>query len=143
MQVYKEEMAAQKVLYRGFGSQKPGGVMANFMDFRDKPVANTSMLEWGGKLYALWEAHNPFVLDPNTLETLGEETFGEAWIPSSTGPISVCDILALINAGAFWHRISKERWTTVESEDRLGLVEGSSVSVHLWSCCLCLTYCDG
>lgn len=43
---------------------------------RDKPVANTSILEWGGKLYALWEAHNPFTLDPNTLETLGEETFG-------------------------------------------------------------------
>ena len=32
-QVYKKEIAAQKVLYRGFGSQKPGGMLANFMDF--------------------------------------------------------------------------------------------------------------
>ena len=43
-QVYEEEMKAKKVLYRGFGSMKPGGVMANFLDIRDKPVANTSIM---------------------------------------------------------------------------------------------------
>ena len=31
-QAFKKEMAAQKVLYRGFGSQKPGGMLSNFMD---------------------------------------------------------------------------------------------------------------
>ena len=36
--VYKEEVAANKVLYRGFGTQKPGGMLRNFMDIRDKPV---------------------------------------------------------------------------------------------------------
>jgi all-trans-8'-apo-beta-carotenal 15,15'-oxygenase len=43
---------------------------------RDKPVANTSLAEWDGKLWALWEAHRPYVLDPDTLETHGEETLG-------------------------------------------------------------------
>ena len=43
---------------------------------RDKPVANTSLVEWNGKLWALWEAHRPYVLDPDTLETHGEETLG-------------------------------------------------------------------
>lgn len=100
MQVYKEEMAAQKVLYRGFGTQKPGGMAANFMDFRDKPVANTSMLEWGGKLYALWEAHNPFVLDPNTLETLGEETFGSTLLTLPLpDPIFISCIICKIPGG--------------------------------------------
>ena len=36
-QVYEEEMEQQKqVLYRGFGTQKPGGVLANMFDIRDK-----------------------------------------------------------------------------------------------------------
>ena len=42
-----------------------------------QPVANTSLVEWAGKLWALWEAHRPFVLNPDTLETLGEDTLGE------------------------------------------------------------------
>lgn len=29
----KEVVKAKKVIYRGFGSQKPGGMLANFMDF--------------------------------------------------------------------------------------------------------------
>ena len=33
-QVFEEEMKANKILYRGFGSQKPGGIMSNFMDIK-------------------------------------------------------------------------------------------------------------
>ena len=44
---------------------------------RDKPVANTAVQEWGGRLWALWEAHRPYLLDPDTLETLGEDDLGE------------------------------------------------------------------
>jgi carotenoid cleavage dioxygenase-like enzyme len=54
------------------------GVSAERLQRRDKPVANTSLAEWDGKLWALWEAHRPYVLDPDTLETHGEETLG-AW----------------------------------------------------------------
>lgn len=49
---------------------------------RDKPVANTSLAEWNGKLWALWEAHRPFVLDPVTLDTFGEETLGAFDFPT-------------------------------------------------------------
>ncbi|HEY9906641.1 MAG TPA: carotenoid oxygenase family protein, partial [Thermosynechococcaceae cyanobacterium] len=63
---------ASKILYRGvFGTQKPGGWLANAFDFRLKNVANTNILYWGGKLLALWEAAEPHRLDPATLETLG------------------------------------------------------------------------
>lgn len=33
-QVYEAERKAGKVLYRGFGSMKPGGIFNNFMDFK-------------------------------------------------------------------------------------------------------------
>ncbi len=69
---FLEEQAAGKILYRGvFGTQKPGGVLANAFDFRLKNIANTQIIYWGGKLLALWEAAEPHRLDPYTLETLG------------------------------------------------------------------------
>ncbi|KAF3885285.1 MULTISPECIES: carotenoid oxygenase family protein [Nostocales] len=73
---YLEEQKAGKILYRGvFGTQKPGGVLANAFDFRLKNIANTNVIYWGGKLLALWEAADPHRLDPYTLETLGKEHF--------------------------------------------------------------------
>ncbi|MEM9161467.1 MAG: carotenoid oxygenase family protein [Cyanobacteria bacterium P01_F01_bin.4] len=69
---YVAEQAAGKPLYRGvFGTQKPGGVMANAFDVRLKNIANTNILYWGDKLLALWEAAEPHRLDPYTLETQG------------------------------------------------------------------------
>lgn len=69
---YVKEQAAGKPLYRGvFGTQKPGGPLANAFDLRLKNIANTNVIYWGGKLLALWEAAEPHQLDPKTLETLG------------------------------------------------------------------------
>ena len=66
------EEAAGKVLYRGvFGSQKPGGVLANAFDLRLKNIANTAVVRLGDDLLALWEAAEPYALDPATLETRG------------------------------------------------------------------------
>lgn len=71
-QGFLEEQAAGKILYRGvFGTQKPGGWLANAFDFKRKNIANTNVIYWGGKLLALWEAAEPHRLDPHTLETLG------------------------------------------------------------------------
>jgi all-trans-8'-apo-beta-carotenal 15,15'-oxygenase len=68
------EQEAGKILYRGvFGTQKPGGWWANAFDFRLKNIANTNILYWGDKLLALWEAAQPYRLDPKTLETLGKD----------------------------------------------------------------------
>ena len=73
---YLEEQAAGKILYRGvFGTQKPGGWLANAFDFRTKNIANTNIIYWGGKLLALWEGADPHRLDPHNLETLGKEHF--------------------------------------------------------------------
>lgn len=69
---FLEEEKADRLLYRGvFGTQKPGGWLANFLDTRIKNIANTHIIYWGGKLLALWEAGLPHRLDPATLETLG------------------------------------------------------------------------
>ena len=71
---YVAEQASGKPEYRGvFGTQKPGGWLANAFDLRLKNIANTHVVYWGGKLLALWEAAEPHRLDPNTLETVGLE----------------------------------------------------------------------
>lgn len=66
------EEKADKVLYRGvFGSQKPGGVLANAFDLRLKNIANTHVVQLGDQLLALWEAAEPHAMDPVSLETKG------------------------------------------------------------------------
>ncbi|MEB3169613.1 MAG: carotenoid oxygenase family protein [Synechococcaceae cyanobacterium] len=66
------EERAGKPLYRGvFGSQKPGGLLANAFDLRLKNIANTHVVQLGDQLLALWEASSPHALDPDTLETKG------------------------------------------------------------------------
>lgn len=69
---YVAEQQAGKILYRGvFGTDKPGGWLANALDFKLKNIANTNVIYWGNKLLALWEAAAPYRLDPVTLETIG------------------------------------------------------------------------
>jgi all-trans-8'-apo-beta-carotenal 15,15'-oxygenase len=73
---YLAEKKAGKILYRGvFGTEKPGGWLANIFDFKIKHIANTNVIYWGKKLLALWEASEPYRLDPHTLETTGKEYF--------------------------------------------------------------------
>lgn len=73
---YLAEQAAGKILYRGvFGTPKPGGLLANAFDINFKNIANTHVIYWADKLLALWEADQPYRLDPSTLETLGLEDF--------------------------------------------------------------------
>jgi len=69
---WQAEEAADKFLYRGvFGTQKPGGAVANAFDLRLKNIANTHVVRLGDQLLALWEAAEPHALDPQTLETRG------------------------------------------------------------------------
>ena len=71
---YVAERQANKMLYRSvFGTQKPGGFLANVFDLKLKNIANTNVIYWGKKLLALWEASVPHRLDPATLETLGKD----------------------------------------------------------------------
>jgi len=69
---YLKEQESGKPEYRGvFGTQKPGGWLANAFDIKLKNIANTHIVYWGEKLLALWEAAEPYRLDPHTLETQG------------------------------------------------------------------------
>jgi all-trans-8'-apo-beta-carotenal 15,15'-oxygenase len=69
---WQAEERAGKYVYRGvFGTQKPGGVLANAFDLRLKNIANTHVVRLGDQLLALWEAAEPHALDPDTLETRG------------------------------------------------------------------------
>ncbi len=71
---FVREQKEGKILYRGvFGTQKPGGLLANAFDFQLKNIANTNVIYWGGKLLALWEAAEPHRLDPKTLDTIGKD----------------------------------------------------------------------
>ena len=70
---YVREQEAGKILYRGFGTQKPGGWIANLFDTNFKNTANTNVIYWGGKLWAMWEGGQPYQLIPGTLETIGQD----------------------------------------------------------------------
>jgi all-trans-8'-apo-beta-carotenal 15,15'-oxygenase len=69
---WQAEEQAERFVYRGvFGTQKPGGPLANAFDLRLKNIANTHVVRLGDQLLALWEAAEPHALDPDTLETRG------------------------------------------------------------------------
>ncbi|DBB06748.1 hypothetical protein WJX82_009214 [Trebouxia sp. C0006] len=74
-----KEQAASKMLYRGaFSVGNPsGGKFFNPFNFTVKGIANTGVLNWGGKLLALYERDLPYELD-NDLKTLGKTTLGGA-----------------------------------------------------------------
>ncbi len=81
-EAWLEEEAAGRFLYRGvFGTQKKGGPFANAFDVRLKNIANTNVIQLGGELLALWEAANPYALDPSNLKTHGVSTLNGTLLP--------------------------------------------------------------
>ena len=49
-----------------------------------KNAANTSIVLWGGRLLALFEAAQPIAMDPNTLQTLGPDLLGGTVKPGAS-----------------------------------------------------------
>jgi all-trans-8'-apo-beta-carotenal 15,15'-oxygenase len=70
------EESARKILYRGFGTNIPGGLRKNLLHTRFKNAANTSVVHHAGRLLALWEAGWPHRIDPGTLDTLARDDLG-------------------------------------------------------------------
>ena len=71
---FRAEEAAGAVVYRGtFGTMRAGGFAANALDLHQKNLANTNILAWGDRVYALYEAGRPVALDPVTLDAAGED----------------------------------------------------------------------
>jgi all-trans-8'-apo-beta-carotenal 15,15'-oxygenase len=71
---YVKETAEQRIKYRGFGTQIPGGLKKNIGRMPGNP-ANTNSVYFAGKLLGLYEGGRPFEVDPTTLETVGEYTY--------------------------------------------------------------------
>lgn len=67
---YVAEQREQRILFRGtFATQRPGGQAANALDVYVKNTSNTNVVAYGGRLLTLFEAGQPYRLDPATLET--------------------------------------------------------------------------
>lgn len=49
-----------------------------------KNAANTSIVLWGGRLLALFEAAQPTAMDPTTLQTLGPDLLGGTVKPGAS-----------------------------------------------------------
>ena len=74
---YVRSTRAGKVVDRGFGSQRPGGLPANALRLPAN-TANTSVMVNQGRLLALWEGGRPHELDLDTLTTFGMTDLGGA-----------------------------------------------------------------
>lgn len=68
---YLKEVEAGRMLYRSFGTNLPGGWIKNIGKLQFKNAANTNVVQWGGKMLALWEGGVPHEINPQTLETIG------------------------------------------------------------------------
>ena len=76
---YLGERSAAKPRFRTFGDQRAGGPLANMFQVPTSAnPANTSVVLHSGHLLALWEGGHPWRLDPDSLQTLGEEDFDGA-----------------------------------------------------------------
>ncbi len=71
---YVDETAQQRIMYRGFGTQIPGGIAKNIGRKPGNP-SNTNLVYHGGKLLTLYEGGHPFHVDATTLETHGVYDF--------------------------------------------------------------------
>lgn len=71
---YTKELNSQKPLYRTAGCNMPGGVFKNAFRI-PADEANTHVFQHKGKIIASEEGGHPWIMDPITLETEGEEHF--------------------------------------------------------------------
>jgi carotenoid cleavage dioxygenase-like enzyme len=76
--VYRDESAANRLVHRGFATNIDDAPWKNLGFGKPRNVANTTIVRWNKRLLAGWEGGAPYALDPVSLETLGEETFGGA-----------------------------------------------------------------
>jgi carotenoid cleavage dioxygenase-like enzyme len=66
------EEAADRILYRGYGTRAPHNMWANVV-VPAKNAANTSVRAVPGKLLALWEGGLPTAVQPLDLDTMGTD----------------------------------------------------------------------
>jgi all-trans-8'-apo-beta-carotenal 15,15'-oxygenase len=107
---YLEEQAAGKALY-GSAAALPRRLWSRLRS-KDKNTANTSVLSWQGRLFALMEGGKPTEIDPRDLATLGETDLGGVTGPTfSAHPHAVVSRKAIYNFGGGYGRVTELRLT--------------------------------
>jgi all-trans-8'-apo-beta-carotenal 15,15'-oxygenase len=103
--VQSEELVAERragrQIYGGYGTTTPG--LKRFWPpavwSRLKNPANTSIMLWGERMFALYEGDLPTEIDPSNLATLGEQDFGVVVGTFSAHPHAVSARRAIYNFG--------------------------------------------
>ena len=101
----QRERATGKMLY-GLSASWPRRI-ANVLLGRQKNLANTSMLAWQGRLFALFEIDLPTELDPRDLSTIGPTDLGMVRTAFSAHPHRVAARRATYNFGVEFGRKTK------------------------------------
>jgi len=100
-----EERAAGKQLY---STAAPWPTrLANTLRGRAKNTANTSVVLWQGRLFALMEGGKPTELDPRDLAMIGETDLGAITSAFSAHPHRVESRKAIYNFGLSYGRVTK------------------------------------
>jgi all-trans-8'-apo-beta-carotenal 15,15'-oxygenase len=99
------ERSAGKSLY-SLSAPWPRRVVNAFRG-RFKNTANTSVVTWQGRLFALMEGGKPTELDPRDLSTIGETDLGVITSAFSAHPHRVASRNAIYNFGLSYGRITK------------------------------------
>jgi all-trans-8'-apo-beta-carotenal 15,15'-oxygenase len=73
---FLQERKKKRILFKGtFGTLIPGGIGANILRFKMKNPANTNAVHYAGRLFALSEGGNPYLLEADGLRTVGKYRF--------------------------------------------------------------------
>ncbi len=74
---YTAERAAGHLVHKGLGTNVSRSPLRNLRAPGPRNVSNTTIQPWAGRLVSGWEGGRPYALDAESLETIGEETFGD------------------------------------------------------------------
>ena len=75
---YVDEKAAGHLVHKGLGTNISNSPLSNIRAPGPRNVSNTTIQPWAGRLISGWDGGRPYALDAQSLETIGEETFGGA-----------------------------------------------------------------
>lgn len=101
----RAEDAAGRRIFATLGSVPAGGPLRRLLHPFPRSTANGGIVRHGDRLLALWSGGRPYALDPDTLETLGQETLGgrlKPWHPFSATPVTDPETGDLWNVGIRW-----------------------------------------
>ncbi|CEM16491.1 unnamed protein product [Vitrella brassicaformis CCMP3155] len=131
---YLKELQANRILYRGVGTQKKGGWTRNILDTFIRNMANTHVVFWSGVLLALWEGAAPWIIDPIALGCSGATDLGRS-LESTKEPFSAHYKIdparnRLVNFGAKRGGLNSGKVTAWEYDDRFECVSRKSFSVR-------------